>query len=113
MTEDSNRRFVELWEAFKRLVPSTSGLEVGVGRFVLVPPKQVRLTGFRARLQLTPGGGWASLLVDPSVASMEAYPGPGDAPPIPVRSRVVIDLEDGFVLEGSALKHPTVMARSL
>src|SRR4051812_25867239 len=113
MPEELNRRFVELSDAFKRLAPATPGLEVGAGRFVLIPPGEVRLTGFRARLMTSDGGAFATLLVDSQMASLEAHPGGMASDSLFVTERLTIDLRSGYGLDGEVMKHASVMARAL
>jgi hypothetical protein len=113
MAEDVTGRLTELWEAFKRLQESTPGLEVGAGRFALIPPAEVRLTGFRGRLEPTRGGKLATILVDTSAARIEVRAGPTASEDDVAPQWLSVDLSDGYRLDGQVMKHATVMARAL
>src|SRR4051794_25671989 len=107
---DANRRFCEIWDACKRLQPATQGLEIGSGKFVLVPPGQVQLSGFRGRLQLTRGGPSVMLIADAQGVRLEARaPNEGFVPEV-LTDRLELDLTDGFKVDGQPLKHQSVVA---
>src|SRR5687768_15362757 len=99
MEDEKNRRFAELWEAFKRLHGVTDGLEVGSGRFVLIPPGTVRLSGFRARLAKSPEGPSVVLIADSAAVITELHPASGTAPQAR-KELTPLDLSDGFIFDG-------------
>ncbi len=113
MAEDLNTRLCELWEAFKRLQETTPGLDVGAGRFVLIPPAEVRLSGFRGRLGPTSAGRVATLLVDTHAARIEVRDEPPKTADESTSEWLKVDLATCYSFDGQAMKHATVMARAL
>jgi hypothetical protein len=110
MADDANRRFCEIWDALKRLQDATQGLEIGTGRFVLVPPGEVRLLSFRARLYPAHGGPVALLTADTECVQIEARSAPDGSAPEIARGQLNLDLTDAFAVDDQVLKHPAVVA---
>jgi hypothetical protein len=112
MEDNSNLRFAELWESFKQLHETTNGLEVSSGRFVLMPPATVRLSGFRARLARSADGPSVVLIADTAAVVTELHK--AGEPASQARKHLSsIDLSQGYVCDGESMKHASVLARAL